>query len=191
MDWKILVLRVSAVGFVVWLLAEAASGLGWAPSIPAWVVVPIVVAFLVSAPFAFAARVSATSALRPARVVFGKGGTFEFHPANEPQPSPALYATQGMHAEPPGSHVSRVLSFSVADGIPTKGLQRAVAKATRQATRALPGVGKVHAQAHERPAPGPTDRLVVRLQVEGAGADESWADAAETAFRSEIARRLD
>jgi hypothetical protein len=143
---------------------------------------------------------AAGAALHPARVEFQKDGSFEFHPANEPMPSLAsparvapwlYYLTTTPPPEPHGSHVARMLTLDVRGGEPEGKLRRAIAKATSRATRALPGRGRVHALVHEEAGTGTHARLMVHLAIEGVGAAPAWADAAEEAFKREIARRLE
>lgn len=188
MDWGIRVLRVAIACGVLYALWVIAGSLVPLPQPALWLLGVIIIAALLLDPLVTAARVRATAALKPARVDRTADGAFEFHPANEPEPSLAVQATSGMHAEPAESHVTRTMRLALVVGSASaRDISRAIARGTRAATRALPGRGKVQAHAEERPGSGSRASLVVHIRVSGPGASNEWADAAEEAFRRELA----
>lgn len=127
---------------------------------------------------------------RPPEVTRERDGSLTFRQADDPSPGYEVMATRTLHEPIAQRRVIRVISLDVPDGLAVKRVEKAVARATNAATRALPGRGKVSARAAERDTPGPTSTLTVRLTIQGIGADESWGARAEAAFRDALMKRL-
>lgn len=120
-------------------------------------------------------------------IVLPSEGGFEWHSAHEPRVEFVMPDRRRFWWDEPTSKVGQQLSLEFPDGAD---IRPALRSGLRAARGSLPGRGKVRVRAWERDVAGPRSRVRVRLDIEGAGADRDWANAAAHAFAAAFQKKI-